>query len=161
MFGGAGPENYALRGLYAAGERAFGAYDAILSDPKSDPYVISGVLSMLMTLKHDRRRFLDLTRRRVIDPNARVRLFAVQLLGGIGTADDTTSLAAFLSDENKFTVQGAARSIAELGGQRDLAALDVWLVAGRGRDNADLRKFVSDCRDRLAKKVERDGKPAK
>jgi hypothetical protein len=78
-----------------------------------------------------------------------------------GTAQDTPALAAFLSADHRATIHVAAWGLANIGGERDIVALDIWLLGGRHRDNPQLREFVTECRDKLKQRVEKAKKTKK
>jgi hypothetical protein len=66
--------------LIEAGEKAFPAYEAILSDPKATPQEVGGVFFLLHDVEADRRRFLKHAVSRLTDRGFGVRLNAVHLL---------------------------------------------------------------------------------
>ncbi len=151
------PEFAAELTLSAAGERAYPAYEVILSDPASDPRLVMRILAIVSGQRRsDRSRFRPALRKRLTDPVDYVRYWAVAAVGQIGTRDDLPALAAFLSSDDRRTVKMAAAAIAHIGGEAALTALDVWLLTGRDRNDADLRKHVTELRDKLKQRLEKE-----
>jgi HEAT repeat protein len=151
------PEGAELRYYYQAGERAYPAYEVILSDPASNPRLVYQILVNLATQdKADRSRFRPVLRKRLTDPESFVRYWAVAAVGQIGTRDDLPALAAFLASDDRQTVKMAAAAIAHIGGEAALTVLDVWLLTGRDRNDADLRKHVTERRDDLKQRLEKE-----
>jgi hypothetical protein len=156
------PEGAAIQFYFQAGERAYPAYEVILSDPKSDPRLVSQILTILATQdKADRSRFLPLLRKRLTDPESYVRYGAVEAVGQVGNKDDLPALAVFLASEDKWTVKMAASSVAKIGGEAAMTVLDVWLLSGHYRDDPDVRGVVTKRRDELKQRLEKAKKPGK
>ena len=135
--------------LIRMGEKAFPAYEAILSDPKSPHYEVCGVLVLLRDVKADRRCFLKHAISRLTDAQDGVRLCAVTLLEYIGTTVEASPVVALLSDEDTSIVYATARTLAAIGGSNEVVAMDIWLRGARYRYDADIRKHVQKCRDEL------------
>jgi hypothetical protein len=142
--------------LLDMGERAFPAFEAILSDPKAKPFEVRGVFSIVGTVKADRRRFVEHAVRRLADADSGVRKSAVWVLERIGTAKEASPVVALLSDENKVTVHYAAKTLAAIGGPREVVAMDAWLLGASHRGDAHLRQHVKECRDKLQKRLAED-----
>ncbi|HEY7153802.1 MAG TPA: hypothetical protein VH575_07565 [Gemmataceae bacterium] len=140
--------------LIEMGEKAFPAYEAILSDPESDSYEIGGVLGVLCEVKADRRRFLNHAVSRLTDIDSSVRHNAVILLKQIGSAGEASPVVALLSDKDKVVVHYAAKTLTAIGGSNEVVAMDVWLRGVSHRGDGDLRKHVQKCRDALKKRLD-------
>lgn len=155
------PEFGAYRVALEEGERAFPAYEVILADEKSNPILVQRICQFLAMQKADRTRFLPLLRKRLMDPFDYVRLWAIPVIGQIGTKDDLPILVAFLSSEHNGTVKMAASAVASIGGDAAMNALDIWLLCGGDRNDADLRKTVTIYRDELKGRLDKQKSEAK
>ncbi len=140
--------------LTQMGGKAFPVYEAILSDPKVESEEVARVLLVLCNLKMDRRRFLRHAISRLTEAEFSIRFNAVTLLGQIGSPADASPVVALLSDKETPIVQAAARSLAAIGGSREVVAMDVWLIGASYPDNAKLREHVQECRDKLKKRLD-------
>lgn len=91
---------------------------------------------------------------RFTSPDADVRLAAVRRVARVGSAADLCPVAALLFDESIAVRRAAADTMAELGGEPALVALDVWL---RGPTwnwiREDARPHVWAARQRLAQRL--------
>ncbi len=85
-----------------------------------------------------------------------MRVFAVRLLGQIGSERDTPPIVALLSDKDPTISCNAATTLQAIGNHRTLTALDVWLNSGNHQDNEVLRKHVAKCRDELKQRLEKE-----
>lgn len=136
------------------GPAAFPAYEVILADPKSEPHEVSRVLSVLVNVKADRKRFVELAAAQAAHEKSRVRFQAVRLLQQIGTPAEGSVLVALLGDGDNGVAYGAAEALAATGGRREVAALDAWLKVGTTRrDDGDFLIHVKKCRDELDKRL--------
>jgi HEAT repeat protein len=95
------------------------------------------------------------------NPNWRTRFYTVRCLGKIGSTREVAPVVALLADEHPEVVGVAARTLAALGDQRAVAALDIWLNSGSNRNNEVLRKLVAESRDELKQRLEKEKKPGK
>ncbi len=148
------------RPLFEMGEAAFPIFESILKDPKSESMHVRRVMSLLASMKTDRRRFVEPAVARLLDADEGVRWRAVQLLGEIGSEHDTAPIVAMLSDKETVVHHAAAESLAKIGGKRDLVAMDAWLKTGSGehRDLESMR-HVKECRDKLEKRLKENPIP--
>ncbi|MBA4066080.1 MAG: hypothetical protein C0501_20650 [Isosphaera sp.] len=161
-----GPSTKLVRGLAAYGESsamgdldrygaaAFPAYEVILSDPKSTPREVAGVLAALARVKGPREPFLPHALRRLAHPDEYVRGAAAGFVIEIGTAAESPVLVALLSSEDEFISRRAARTLAQVGGPTEVDAMDAWLRTGSAhRDFPILRDRVRTYRDELDARV--------
>jgi HEAT repeats len=146
------------RYLIRMGEKAFPAYEAILTDPKSPYDSVCGVLCILRYVKADRRCFIKYALARLTDEDFTVRHLALELLGKIGSSTEMPPVVALLSDEQEDIANCAARTLAALGGPNELVAMDVWLNGTSHRANPHLRSYVRECRDKLKKRLDEQSK---
>jgi HEAT repeat protein len=142
--------------LLRMGERAFPAYEAVLSDPKAPPHDVAISFAVLGEVEADRRLFLKYVVSHLKDEDQRVRRNGLHLLGEIGSAADASPVVALLSDEREDIPCIAASTLADIGGPSELVAMDVWLRGVSYRDNADIREGVRYHRDELKKRLEED-----
>jgi hypothetical protein len=152
--------------LITMGEKAFPAFKAILSDPEATTAEVGRILGTLCEVKADRGRFLNHAVRALAHKDSGARRAAVKLLEQIGTSAEASPVVALLSDghmvADKPIVYYAANTLAAIGGWREVVAMDAWLLGASHRDDAHLRRHVSECRDRLKKRLdERPRDPSK
>lgn len=147
--------------LISVGERAFPAYEEILSFQGADPVDVSGVLGVLCEVKADRRRFLKHALSRLTDATDSVRRTAVVLLSQIGSPAEASPLVALLSDEEIGVVSRAAEALAAIGGSNEVVAMDVWLRGVSHRERSRLREHVQKCRDDLQNRLAAKKDPTK
>lgn len=140
--------------LLRYGAAAFPAYEAILTDPKSESDEIAGVLIALASVGEVKGRFLSLVVPYLSHKDDAVRWPAVLLMKQIGTPEEGAILIALLSDENQFVRYAAAEALAATGGRRELTAMDAWLKTGAAfRDAHKYLQHVKECRDALEKRL--------
>jgi hypothetical protein len=135
--------------LVAAGgdtPAAFDVYADFLADG-DDEHLVIATLIALRVIDKDRSRFLPAALGLLNHPRPMVRFDAVQLVGAIGSARDAAPVAVLLSDENWDVMNAAARTLAKIGGDREVVAFDVWLRTTRRRKE-DIAHVVK-CRDEL------------
>lgn len=140
--------------LIKMGVAAFPAYEEILADPTSRGPSVARLFYILGQIKQDRRRFLPHAVKRLADQHPAVRGSAVELLGQIGTTGDASPVVALLSDAHAPVVHAAAKTLAAIGGEREVVAMDIWLLGPTRRDDGDLRRHVTQCRDQLRKRLD-------
>ena len=145
-----GPES---QELVALGEKAFPAYERILADPKATALEAGRIFSVLQHVKADRSRFVEPAVKWLTAPDGDARWDAIRLLGKIGSRKDSPPIVALLWNEDRTVVRAAAETLAAIGGDRELMALDIWLKSGSHRTDVDLRRIVRQCRDALEPKV--------
>lgn len=140
--------------LIRMGEKAFPAYEAILSDPKSESVEVCGVFGLIYHVKGDRRRFREYALARFTDSDYGVRRTAVWILGSIGSQAEASPVVALLSDDHTIVAYAAATTLAAIGGPNEVVAMDLWLRGVSYRDDAQLRQHVEKCRDDLKKRLD-------
>lgn len=151
----------ALDKLHRLGEKgAFPAFEAILADPKSADE-IANVLDALRQMKGDRGRFVTPAVRALAHSQLKVRVGAAELLGQIGSPKEASPLVALLSDADEAAVSAAARTLAAVGGPRELVAMDAWLLGVSHKDNRALRDRVTGFRDDLKARLDKAAKDKK
>ena len=138
-------------------------YGRILDNPDSDAHLVVRTLVVLIEIKADRSTFVDRAILKLADPRAKVRSYAVSLLGNIGSERDTAPIVALLADE-EFTVGvAAAKALSIIGGPRELAALNIWLTVTKPENYSkewqgryeSLRKNVTNSRDALKERLDK------
>lgn len=147
------------RQLIQLGEKVFPAFEAILSDPKAKPHQVARIFGVLYAVKADRRRFLEHAVRGLANADSKTRWAAVELLGQIGTPAEASPVVALLSDGNRVAdqviVYSAAKTLAAIGGPREVIAMDVWLLGASHRNDPQLRRHVAQCRDKLKERLDK------
>jgi hypothetical protein len=141
------------------GARLFPIYEEIVSDPKSDPFVLSGAFYAIYAVKADRSRFLESTTKCLAHSEYNVRSAALELMAEIGTERDTAPVVALLSDEDSGVRRKAARTLAKIGGKRDLVAIDVWLSVGEHYKDREHYRGVEKARAELEKRLKSAAPP--
>ena len=137
---------------------AFPLYCRILENPAEDRYIVGRTLYALSRSKGDRSQFVDLVVRRLADKHVSTRSSAVILLAQIGSARDAAPVVALLSDKEWTIPIAAAKTLAAIGDERALVALDVWLLSGSYHDHKVVREHVMKSRDELKERLEREKK---
>ena len=145
--------------LIEMGEKAFPAYEAILADQKATPEEVARVFGVLCYVQADRCRFLKHALSRLRDADWGVRLSAVHLLREIGNAANGPAVVALLSDRLEVAY-AAAKTLAIIGGPRELEVMDAWL-RGPSQRGDELRQHVQKCRDALKERLAKVAKKAK
>jgi HEAT repeat protein len=154
-----GPEFAAGRAeLERLGDRAFDVFEKLLGSTDTTPQEASRILFVIRQVNADRSRFVRTAVQHLAHKDPDVRWEAVQLLGKIGTAADASPVVALLSDGEKVADQvipyAAAKTLAAIGGRREVVAMDAWLLGASHRDDPHLRAHVKTCRDELQKRLE-------
>lgn len=156
------PNSKSRQTLVGMGRRAFPVYEAILSDPKSDPYTVERTFAILREVDADRSQFRDYAVQRLADPNWDLRTAALFLLEKIGGPRETPPIVAILSDKKPGVARGAATVLLAIGDERTVVAMDVWLNSDMRRDDPRgdewVRKHVAECRDKLKQRLEKEKK---
>lgn len=143
------------------GENAFPAYHRILESPDATSEDVVAVLAFLIQVKGDRKSFIEPAITGLAHSQARVREAAVRLLAKIGTPKETPPIVALLSDKEWTLSIAAAEALAEMGDQRVLAAMEVWLNSdnprtGNERTDSHVRKYIVKYRDQLKARLDKE-----
>lgn len=148
--------------LLEHGTSAFPHYATILADKTSSHEEIDGVLTVLLLLKVSKGQFYSLVVPFLSHEDDGIRCGAVGLMNEIGTREEGPILIALLSDKYGGVRHAAAEALAAHGGQRELAAMDVWLQSGTAlRDKKPYLKHVKECRDMLEQRLKEAEKKEK
>lgn len=147
--------------LISVEERAFPAYEAILSDPRASYLEVANVFGILCNVKADRRCFIRHVFYRFTDSDYGVRSSALRLLERIGSPAESSPVIALLSDEHTEVGYAAAKTLAAIGGPNEVVAMDVWLRGITYREDRQLREHVQKCRDALKKRLAEKKDPTK
>lgn len=147
--------------LIRMGDKAFPAFEIILNDPEAKVGEIIRILGLLSDVEADRSRFLEHAVRRTADPIPQIRSRAAKLLGKIGTIAEASPLVALLSDPDVVVVNFAATALAEIGGPRELVAMDVWLQGTTHIVHSSLYDKVKMRRTELVERLARRPLPKK
>ncbi len=150
--------------LVQHGEKLFPSFERILADRDANPTELTRLFIVLLAVKADRSRFLESTVAKLSHSDKSIRNVAVSLLGDIGSELDTAPIVALLADE-EFTVGvAAAKAISTIGGPRELAALNIWLIVTKPENYSkewqgsyeSLRKNVTKSRDALKARLDKE-----
>ena len=147
--------------LIRRGEAAFDDFAEILSDNKAEVKHVERTFSILCNIKADRSRFHDLTLARLGDRRSDIRREAVRFLAHIGSEGDTAPVAVLLLDGETMVRYAAAKTLAAIGGKRDLIVFDLIIRdADRHLDrdgkpvlNGHNVKHYTSCRETLEKRL--------
>lgn len=148
-----GPKFSGRAGLVKQGPALFLAFETILADPQVTDQECLRILDVLCEVKGDKRRFFDGAFRALWAGEKEVRRPAGRLLRQIYIPDDGSPLVALLSSVNQGVGRDAADLLADVGGPRELVALDAWLLVSSDFRFGDLKPHVKKCRDRLARRL--------
>ena len=140
--------------LTIMGDLAFPAYEKLLNS--KDTYVHRTVIlfDLLYRLECDRSRFLETTIEHLQHKQSVVKIYAVNLMEKIGSANDTAPLIALLSDQ--YVHSHALRALLIIGDKRTVSALGILI------DNPEYqqRKYILDAtiktRDALQLRLEKE-----
>ena len=122
--------------LISAAPRDIELYDQILNTPTDDIRNFVGLYSVIAHSQVDRKRFLPSALRHLTHDDARVRASACSFIANVGTAADSGPLLILLSDYSSDSMPAytAARALSDIGDDRTVIALDVWLKFARKSD---------------------------
>lgn len=137
------------------------SFAAILVDPNSDPVKVACTFTTLLNTDTCDHKFLELAVKRLADESDRVRHSALCYLERYGKAENTQKITAMLADTDTAVRYAAAKTLAAIGGQRDLDAMDAWLKDGKHPNDADYLIHVKKCRDELEKRVKANPPPSR
>ena len=137
---------------------AFPLYCRILDDPKEHRWIVGRTLYTLSIIKADRGQFVDRAVAKLTSPHISLRRGAVELLAQIGSPRDATPVVALLSDKEWTISISAAKTLAAIGDERTLVALDIWLNSGSYQDHKVVREHVMKSRDELKERLEKEKK---
>jgi hypothetical protein len=141
--------------LVALDAAAFPVYDAILADPNHTSNERMHIFVVVAATKADGSRYRELAIKSLSHPDETLRIAAVRLLAKIGSEQDTAPIVALLSDEDHLVVVEAAKTLATIGGWRDLVAFEAWLRKAKARKfDPDWTKGVEKARDALKKRLD-------
>ena len=145
-------EGYAV--LVRRGEKAFPTFEAILADKKATRSEVSRTLNVIAGVKADRRRFHGHAIRFLEHKDPQVRWGSLELLEQIGTEKDAPKLYAMMTDPELVVRYAAPKTIAAIGGPRDLAKLDALLKGDTYKNSAHYRAHLEKYRDVLKKRLD-------
>lgn len=160
------------------GVKLFPLYREVLEDPKRDGRSVRAVMSILWHLAQDEKlrpevakQFGGLTLRHLAGKDYMVHISALGLLRVIGGERDTAAVAPLLLAEMREARYAAAKTLAAIGGPRDVLVLDTVITnADRYRDAEgnrllsaeydvkDFEKFKAELEARLQKQDEEKAK---
>ncbi len=106
---------------------AIDQYERMLTAPDTHPWHLSGLYSVILGSNVDQKRFLPAALRHLTHSGDGVRLSATTFVGRVGTAADSGPLLVLLSDPKSEVGYAAARSLGQLGDDRTVIALELWL----------------------------------
>lgn len=135
---------------------AFPLYCRILDAKDEDRYLVVRTLYVLSQIKEDRSQFVDRALSRLAHSHPSVRRTAVELLAQIGSSRDAAPVVALLSDKEWTISFAAAKTLATIGDQRTLIAMDVWLNTNVYKDDEQLREHIIKCRDELKARLDKE-----
>lgn len=154
------PEHLDHLWLVEYGAAAFPIYLAILTNTESDPEVVAGVISVLSEVDAPKGQFRELVIPYLSHKDDNVRYTSMFLMKQIGTREEASILIALLSDKHGLVRYEAAEALAVIGSQRELTAMDAWLMAATARrENKYHLEHVKKCRDLLDKRLKEAAKP--
>lgn len=142
------------RELLRRGDKEFPAYEAIFRDKEASPMQIAGAMSMVATVKGDRRRFHAYALRYLSHDAPEVRRGALYLLEKIGTEKDTPKLYPLMKDPGMRVRYTVPKTIAAIGGRRDLDKLNRMLQANTFEDGAHYRAKFETHRDAMKARLD-------
>ncbi len=140
--------------LLRVGEKAYPIYEAILSDPKVTPEAVTKVYLLIDGEKPGARRFREYAVTHLTHADPGIRADALILLKDIGSSVEASPAVALLSDEDVSVRYAAARTLAAIGGSREVVAMDAWLRGVTYRDKVEFRQHVKKCRDELKRRLD-------
>jgi hypothetical protein len=150
---------YYVPKLMQLGEQAFPDYLAILTDPWSSEGEVGGVREVLSRMQINRRMFIpaviqrltaaDVIVAEVADGMSReyVRRQMIYLLRDIGDERDAWAILPMLNQDDEDVRRVAIESLARIGGQPELEALNTWLALQNPNDR--MLPYFRGLRDQL------------
>ena len=147
------------RELLTLGTAAFPEYLRILDDPKRTPIERARILGVVSCIDSDRSGFHRHAVEALDDEKSVVRCGGIALLQKIGSTKDAALVIASLSDSDKSNVYFAAKTLAIIGGPKEVVAMDAWLSGPVYANDKQLRAQVQKSRVELAERLARLPKP--
>jgi|GEM_PF-2696803 len=147
------------RELIALGTAAFPEYHRILDDPMRTPVERARILYVVSSVETDRSAFHRHAVEALDDERSVVRSGGMALLQKIGSTKDAALIIARLSDTDKSNVYFAAKTLAIIGGPKQVVAMDAWLAGPVHANDKQLRDQVKKSRDELAARLAKVPKP--
>jgi hypothetical protein len=155
------PTEENARELIGYGDQAYPIYERFLND-STTPYtlVVSRILVILRSVPGSGSRFHGHALRRLADPHPGVRHSAIQFFERIGSREDAPPIVALLWDQDITVNRAAMEALSVIGGERELAALDLWAKSqAEGlRIDDQLRERTRKARDAIRQRVEGEKK---
>ncbi len=139
-------------------EKAFPALDKLLADPKTKPGDIRAILLRVKATDGERGVFVPRALACLSHDDVDVRIAALGLLQVIGTKTDTSPVVALLSDESQIVVDLACETLATIGGENDLIAMDIWfnyLIKKHADSAVPGQRFIQEQRNKLKSRIEK------
>ena len=147
------------RELMALGTSAYPEYLRILDDPMRTPVERARILGVASSIESDRSGFHRHAVEALDDDNSGVRYAGIALLQKIGSTRDAARIIARLSDTDKSNVYFAAKTLAIIGGPKEVVAMDAWLSGPVYANDKQLRAQVMKSRSELAERLAKMPKP--
>ena len=150
--------------LVRLGEKLFPTYHRLLNAPNAAWWHHAGVFDLVARSKGDRSAFLEPAVAGLGHKHVTGRRAALRLLAEIGTTKETPPILALLSDKEWTLCIAAAEALTEMGDQRTLAALNVWLNSSAERtdkSHTEVLKHITKARDDLKARLEKAKPPGK
>ena len=140
--------------LHEAGERVYPIYLAILNDKSLQNGYAMDIYAILSNQKkYNRKMFIEKAVSHLANDSSSLRAQAAIFLKSAGSESDAIPLVPLLFDEDIRVGRMASGAMAEIGGERTLAAFDIWLKFHGPRAHKDLLKQVAADRTLLANRL--------
>ena len=150
--------NRERRELIALGTAAFPEYHRILNDPMRTPIERGRILGVVSRIECDRSTFHKHAVEALEGEKSYVRASGIALLEKIGSTKDAALIIARLSDSDKSIVYSASKTLAIIGGPKEVVAMDAWLSGPVYANDKQLRAQVMKSRSELAERLAKEPK---
>ena len=142
--------------LFKLGDRAFSTYMSILNDDQTDDDVRGRIYVVLSKIQAERSLFLPYALTDLTSDSVTLRYSAMVLIRQIGQPKHCTPVAALLADSELKCLVLAVDTLAVIGDENALLALDVWLANGNRRDDKRLQEYVRKYRNQLKERLAKE-----
>ncbi len=93
---------------------------------------------------------------KLVDPEPEIRMFALKLLGVIGTEQEIGPIIVMLSDEENEVSYAAAVALAAIGNERTVIAFDLWIKSPSNKAKVSKLKDMKQCREELRVRLDKE-----
>ena len=139
--------------------QAFPNYLEILKDKNVTAKEQERILLLLTPIKADRKAFVRPTVELLSNKESKVRLAALKLLAEIGEPKNCAPVLVFLGVKDQATITQAAKTLAAIGNDKTVIAMNVYLANGNYNKGDKTEEIVRKYRDQLKARLQKENEP--